>query len=725
MSGEATAVGPRERTRAAARDATWPPLWLAGLHIGALWALAFVQPLFGLLGQNAAFFVARDNTPGDVLIFVLVWTFAPPLIATALVGLARLVDARLGKLVQLGFVTLLAAVLILQIIKGLSPHALVVGPLALALGAVAAAAYARFAGLRTVLSVLGIAPVAVLALLLFFSPVNEVVFPSAEASSAAASGAAATKPTPVVVLIYDELPTLSLMTKDERVDAQRYPNFARIAKTSTWYRNATSVSDGTYVAVPAILTGLRPHAELPTSHTYPRNLFTLLGKTYAQHDQEPITHVCPQELCGVRRRATQSARLSSLASDLSIVERRVLLPKGMADKLPPIDRDWEDFNADAGNNDLASVAGKTASTEAGASGGKDPIRVAGSDLPAQRVRAGRAVVRTMKPGGPKPGLWMVHYVIPHVPWRFLGDGSQYVVDGPTMPGLNDQTWGSNHFLLQQAYQRHMLMMRFADRLLGDEIDQMKRSGLWDKALVILVADHGGAIGAKESRRPVTRENFPKVGGIPFFVKLPGQDTGGVDPKFVTTMDVVPTVAKQLGVNTRWTFDGTPVDAPHTDPLLKQRNGRTARLVGVKPQDFVRRRDAILARQDKAFPAGLAAIWDVGPRRDLVGKPLSALRSQPGGAQSATIANASLYRKVRPTSGVIPNYITGTTTGVPSQTDLVVAVNGRIRASGKAYVEHGDRRYSFVVPAKALRRGSNRIEVLSVRGTSARQLARTG
>ena len=50
----------------------------------------------------------------------------------------------------------------------------------------------------------------------------------------------------------------------------------------------------------------------------------------------------------------------------------------------------------------------------------------------------------------------------------------------------------------------MLMLRFADRLLGDAIDQMKRSGLWDKALVIVVADHGGAVGPGESRRPSPR-----------------------------------------------------------------------------------------------------------------------------------------------------------------------------------------------------------------------------
>ena len=154
--------------------------------------------------------------------------------------------------------------------------------------------------------------------------------------------------------------------------------------------------------------------------------------------------------------------------------------------------------------------------------------MAGDDLPAQRVNEARRVVKTMGDPGTKPGLWMVHNVIPHVPWRFLPDGSQYVVEGPTMPGLNDQNWGRNRYLLDQAFQRHLLMTRFADRLLGEAIDRMQRSGLWDKALVIVVADHGGAIGPGESRRPVTKQNFPQVGSVPFFVKLPGQEKAATE-----------------------------------------------------------------------------------------------------------------------------------------------------------------------------------------------------
>ena len=36
----------------------------AALHLGGLWALAFAQPLFDLLGRNAEFFVARGSTTG-------------------------------------------------------------------------------------------------------------------------------------------------------------------------------------------------------------------------------------------------------------------------------------------------------------------------------------------------------------------------------------------------------------------------------------------------------------------------------------------------------------------------------------------------------------------------------------------------------------------------------------------------------------------------------------
>jgi hypothetical protein len=713
----------RAEGRTASRTAFRPPVWLMGLHLAALWALAFVQPLFDLLGKNAAFFVARDNTPGDILLFTIGFTIVPPLIATAVLALVGLASRQAARVLHLVLIALLAGTLLLQAVKGVSASSAVVVPLALALGAVAAFAYMRFSGLRSLVTVLAVAPVAVLALLLVFSPVHDVVFPGGETATRAATVASGAAPrTPVVVLVFDEMPTTSLMTRDGGVDARRYPNFAKLASSSTWYQNATSVSDGTYVAMPAILTGLRPQAELPTSRSYPRNLYSLLGRTYDIHNQEPITHVCPESLCRARASGTRRERMTALARDLKVVEGRILLPEDLADDLPPIDRDWEDFAAEAGDDGLSQAADEDESAQqagASASASGEPIRVAGNDLPAKRVRAARAVVRTMKPGR-KPGLWMVHNVIPHVPWRFLPDGSQYVVEGPTMPGLNDQDWGRDRGLLNLAWQRHFLMMRFADRLLGDAIAQMKSTGLWEKALVIVVADHGGDISPGGSRRPVTKDNFAPVAGVPMFVKQPGQKRGKVSETYTTTMDVVPTVVKQLGIDTDWKFDGRPVDEPRTEKVLRQRNGRTAKLVGVTPERFEAERDRYLARQLRLFPSGLGSIWRAGPRDDVLGRRLS-------GASTGTgrIDNASLYGRVRPNSGVIPAYVTGTIGGVSSGTQVAVAVNGRVRATGATYGDDGAQRFSTVVPPETFHRGSNRVEVFTLRGSAAKLVARSG
>ncbi|HWT24045.1 MAG TPA: hypothetical protein VN213_11115, partial [Solirubrobacteraceae bacterium] len=57
----------------------------AALHLGGLWALAFAQPLFDLLGRNAQFFVARRSTGGDIVLLALGYALVPPLVGAALV----------------------------------------------------------------------------------------------------------------------------------------------------------------------------------------------------------------------------------------------------------------------------------------------------------------------------------------------------------------------------------------------------------------------------------------------------------------------------------------------------------------------------------------------------------------------------------------------------------------------------------------------------------------
>src|SRR5512132_1378335 len=63
---------------------------------------------------------------------------------------------------------------------------------------------------------------------------------------------------PVVFVVFDELPADDLLRPGGSIDAERFPNFARLASISTWFPNATTVFDSTFGAVPAILDGRLP-----------------------------------------------------------------------------------------------------------------------------------------------------------------------------------------------------------------------------------------------------------------------------------------------------------------------------------------------------------------------------------------------------------------------------------------------------------------------------------
>ncbi len=320
---------------------SWP---IAALHLAALWSFAFVQPLFDLLSHNAAFFIARGNTAGDILRFAFVLVLVPPAILVAAEALAAPVSRRARWGLHLAFVAILTGAFGLELVKRALPwSSAVLLPAAAAAGAAFALLYARAPGVRSFVTVLAPAPLIFLGLFLVLSPIAQLLRP--EPTVHAATGSPGR--TPVVLVVFDELPTISLMGTGRRIDAERYPGFARLARASTWYRNATTVSDSTTVAVPAILTGLRPGAErrLPTSRSYPRSVFTLLGNRWRQHVVEPVTDVCPPGICAQSTRAPTGERMEALASDLSVVSGHLLLPDDLADTLPPIDRGWADFGA--------------------------------------------------------------------------------------------------------------------------------------------------------------------------------------------------------------------------------------------------------------------------------------------------------------------------------------------------------------------------------------------
>ncbi|HWM11641.1 MAG TPA: sulfatase-like hydrolase/transferase, partial [Solirubrobacteraceae bacterium] len=503
---------------------------MRALHLGALWAFAFVQPLFDLLGGEAQFFVARGNSAADIVLFALAFTLLPPALLAGLVWVAGRIKPELGDGLQIALVGLLVAAILLPPLGELLSGSWLAVVLALACGGGAAALYARAAPARSFLTVLSPAPLLFLVLFLVVSPVSEIVLPSG--GSEAIAGARTSR-IPVVVVVFDELPATSLMDERDRVDARRYPAFAELAAESTWYREATTVAGRTTEAIPALLTGRRPReGDLPTAADHPGSLFTLLSRSHRLEVVEPITDVCPRDLCAESRPAMTS-RLGSLASDLRVVSAHLLLPDDLRGGLPPIDRDWQGFAGEGRVGPGATAEQRKAFI--------DEVfrRLGDDDPPARFERMLRAVDRR----GSRPPLLFLHTSLPHVPWRYLPDGREY--SAPTA-GLVEGAWTGPQWQADQAYQRHLLQAQYADRLLGRLLDRIRAAGWYDRALVVVTADHGVAFRAGDRRRTPTPTNLHDVANMPLFVKVPGQVDGEVVDGAVRTIDVLPTIARDLG-----------------------------------------------------------------------------------------------------------------------------------------------------------------------------------
>ena len=160
-----------------------------------------------------------------------------------------------------------------------------------------------------------------------------------------------------------------------------------------------------------------------------------------------------------------------------------------------------------------------------------------------------------------------------------------------------------------------------DRDLGLLIRHLRRAGLFDRALIAVVADHGYAfeVGVKD-RRQVTESNIAQIAPVPFFVKAPGQRRGRIDDRLVRTVDMLPTIADLLGVRIPWPHDGRSAFAAVTRKRSVLRIPRRdfSRVISIGRESLERRRNAIRLRlgtevRDRQRRAGCSSATPGPPR----------------------------------------------------------------------------------------------------------------
>jgi len=479
---------------------------------------------------------------------------------------------------------------------------------------------------------------------------------------AGAGTAKAKRRPPVVVVVFDEFPADTLIGPDGRIDAARYPNFAALAHTSTWFRNGQTVYDSTFKAVPAILDARMPRSgTAPDVRSHQPSVFHMMHRLgYDVIKVESGTALCPPRTCpGARTRRPGVLK-----------------------------------------------------------------RLAGGGRPA-RLHAWIGAIRDR----PRPTFYFQHALLPHEPWIYLPSGHQSRPSGnDPIEGINRVEGFHDPLLTDHNHLRHLLQVGYTDRQLGLIMRRMRRTGLFDRSVLIVVADHGIAfeVGVKE-RRQVSETNFEQVAAVPFFVKAPGQTKGRVNDSVVRNLDVVPTLAELLRTKVWWRHDGRSVfsAAARARDRVAMTRRDFSRVISYSRAEFERRRERLRAWRASKYGTGAeselmfgdpwASAYRIGPHPELIGRRPSQVVT---GAAHAEIANLALTAHVDRSATILPTRVTGRIPGTAPGTmrDLAVAVNGRIEAVGRSFHLRGRRTefFSLLVPESALRAGANDVAVLEVR-----------
>jgi Sulfatase len=463
-----------------------------------------------------------------------------------------------------------------------------------------------------------------------------------------------------------------------------------------------------------MLTGRWPSQPLAAHYrNYPYNLFSLLGESYQLNVHESATRLCPPRDCG-------GADDGSAAADEGGGLAGALGRSGelLGELVSPSDRRQEP-SADIEQQvaePATDAAGRKVSRPAGFPEFLDGLRP--SDTPT---------------------LHYIHLVIPHRPWRWLPEGLRYRSPTGTLgvprPGAQ---WEDEPTWIELGRQRHWLQLAFADRLLGETLTTMRERGLLDQAVVVVTADHGISFAPGTAARIIGHGNDPWIMWVPLFIKEPGQRTAKVDDRNWEHVDLLPTLADYAGVRLPWPVDGRSAlrGEPRTETakhfVVVRERGRARRLTVDGPSNLAAALEGgrlpphpEVRPQLGAEPGrGLARL---GPRADLVGRPLGDLQVTDGGP-TLTVEGLGAFRDVRPDRGQVPAYVQGTVpAGMAPGTLLALAVNGRVQTVARVAPEGsaGTLRFAGMLPDWSFVAGANRLEVLAVEGGGLRRLPLQG
>jgi arylsulfatase A-like enzyme len=160
----------------------------------------------------------------------------------------------------------------------------------------------------------------------------------------------------------------------------------------------------------------------------------------------------------------------------------------------------------------------------------------------------------------QPFFLVVDCFDPHEPWDPPEEYVSLYDEGysgpePIVPNYSDAGWIGERELerMRALYAAEVTM---TDRWFGNFLDKMHSSGLSENTLLIVLSDHGVALGEHDTTGKPFWALWPEITDIPFFIRHPeGKGAGQTSDHYASTHDVAPTVLGFLGLEPPQPMDG--------------------------------------------------------------------------------------------------------------------------------------------------------------------------
>ncbi len=245
------------------------------------------------------------------------------------------------------------------------------------------------------------------------------------------------------------------------------------------------------------------------------------------------------------------------------------------------------------------------------------------------LNAARTLEEASRSG--KPFFLVADCYDPHEPWdppekyKRIYDPDGYVGKEPLNDkyGVDDYLTDSQLLRMRALYSAEATMV---DHWLGNFLNRADELGVMDDTLLILLSDHGHALGEHGATGKPSWALWPEMTDVPFFIRHPeGKGAGWTSDYYASTFDVAPTVLGVLGMEQHPPMDGQDLSALLDGKAPAQERPHFTLGMG----DYVWTRDehyVMFSRNDMADARLYDARTDPGQTRDLASESSGTVQS---------------------------------------------------------------------------------------------------